>query len=195
MQDNFYDSYARIIGKHCFSNHLNLHDINNLEWYSMLILKKTIPLILWYKVHLSRQLICRSLRCSWSIACRRCSNYIFILNLTPDFKDWSKTTSRRDENHLSFGIWCILYQIFDLFWQAICLLPLKSMERWVNSLWPHDMSAQDHAMACCLTTPSHYLNQYKFLNSEVLGTHLRVISLWVSQFILNFVHGVQKLYF
>ena len=29
-----------------------------------------------------RQLNCRSLRCSWSIACRRCSNYIFILHST-----------------------------------------------------------------------------------------------------------------
>ena len=24
-------------------------------------------------------------------------------------KDWAKTTSRGDENHLSFGIWCVLY--------------------------------------------------------------------------------------
>ena len=34
--------------------------------------------------------ICRSLRCSWSIACRRCSNYIFILDLTPGFKGSGK---------------------------------------------------------------------------------------------------------
>ena len=32
--------------------------------------------------HLSRQW---SLRCSWSIACRGCSNYIFILDFTPGF--------------------------------------------------------------------------------------------------------------
>ena len=30
-------------------------------------------------------IICRLLRCSWSIACRRCTNYIFILNYTPGF--------------------------------------------------------------------------------------------------------------
>ena len=29
-------------------------------------------------------------RCSWSIACRRCSNYIFILNLTPGFNGLGK---------------------------------------------------------------------------------------------------------
>ena len=39
-----------------------------------------------------------SLRCSWSIACRRCSSYIFILDLTLASKDWAKTT-RWDENH------------------------------------------------------------------------------------------------
>ena len=38
---------------------------------------------LLYKSHLRRQYNCWSLRCSWSIACRRCPNYIFILNLTP----------------------------------------------------------------------------------------------------------------
>ena len=37
------------------------------------------------KLHLSRQWNCCSLRCSCSIACRRCSNYIFILDLTLDF--------------------------------------------------------------------------------------------------------------
>ena len=27
--------------------------------------------------------------------------------------NWTKTTARRDEEHLSFGIWCTLYQRFD----------------------------------------------------------------------------------
>ena len=35
-----------------------------------------------------------SLRCSWSIAYRRCSNYIFILDLA----------QMQDQKHLSFGI-------------------------------------------------------------------------------------------
>ena len=42
------------------------------------------------RLHFSRQLNCWSLRCSWSIACRRCSNYIFILNLTPGFNGLGK---------------------------------------------------------------------------------------------------------
>ena len=37
------------------------------------------------KTHFSTQLNCWSIRCNWSIACRRCSNYIFILDLTPGF--------------------------------------------------------------------------------------------------------------
>ena len=53
------------------------------------------------------------LRCSWSIPCRRCSNYIFILDLTPVFDGLAKTTARRDENHLSLVIWCVLDKRFD----------------------------------------------------------------------------------
>ena len=33
--------------------------------------------------------------------------------------DWGKTTARQDEKHLSFGIWCVLYQTFD---GSSCLL-------------------------------------------------------------------------
>ena len=51
-----------------------------------------IPSSLWCKTHLSRQLKYWSLGCN---ACRRCSNYIFILYLTPGFnrlgKDKCKT--------------------------------------------------------------------------------------------------------
>ena len=38
---------------------------------------------LYYEMHLSRQQNWWSVRCSWSIACHRCYNYIFILDLTP----------------------------------------------------------------------------------------------------------------
>ena len=62
----------------------------------------------WYKMHLSRQWDCwslRCLRCSWSIACWR-SNYLASI-------DCAKTIARRDEKHLSFVFWCNLYQRFD----------------------------------------------------------------------------------
>ena len=63
-----------------------------------------------YKTHFSRLLNCWSLRCSWSIACRRCSNYIFILQWTLGFNIWTKITTSRDEKRLNFGIWHVLYQ-------------------------------------------------------------------------------------
>ena len=37
---------------------------------------------------------CRSLRCSWSIACRRCSNYIFIFGSTSGFKVFGKDSHK-----------------------------------------------------------------------------------------------------
>ena len=40
--------------------------------------------------HLNKRWNCWSLRCSWSIACRCCSNYIFILDLTLFFNGLDK---------------------------------------------------------------------------------------------------------
>ena len=48
-------------------------------------LRKHRPSNLYYKSFLGRLYTCWSLRCSWSIACRRCFNYIFIVYFTPDF--------------------------------------------------------------------------------------------------------------
>ena len=44
-----------------------------------------LPSSIYYKAHFTRQLNCWSLRCSWSIACRRCFDYMSILHLTLDF--------------------------------------------------------------------------------------------------------------
>ena len=65
-----------------------------------------VPSNLWYRSRLSTQRICWSLRCSYSIACRRCSNYIFILDLTPGFNgsDKDNCETRRDSfEFLWFG--------------------------------------------------------------------------------------------
>ena len=45
------------------------------------ITETKIPSSFYYKARFSRQLNCWYLRCGWSIACRRCSNYIFCLHL------------------------------------------------------------------------------------------------------------------
>ena len=54
-------------------------------------------------MHLSRQENCRTLRCTWSIAYRRCSNYIFILNLTSGFKGFGKDNRKTLQE--SFKCW------------------------------------------------------------------------------------------
>ena len=56
-------------------------------------------------MHISTQLNCWSLRCSWSIACRRCSNYIFILDLTHGLNGLSKDNCKtRQKSVLYFGV-------------------------------------------------------------------------------------------
>ena len=50
----------------------------------------------------SRWKNCRSLRCSWSIACRRCSNYIFILDLTPGFMGLGKDNCKTRREAFKF---------------------------------------------------------------------------------------------
>ena len=54
---------------------------------------------------------CRSLRCSWSIACRRCSNYIFILDLTPGFKGFGKDSGKTLRD--SFKCWDLVRLILE----------------------------------------------------------------------------------
>ena len=43
------------------------------------------------------------LRCSWSIACRRCSSYIFILDLTPGFIRVGKDNWKARRETFKFG--------------------------------------------------------------------------------------------
>ena len=60
-----------------------------------------------------------SFRCSWSIACRRCSNYIFILDLKHGFsgfdednyKTMRETFKFRDLLRLILGVWHYWYPI------------------------------------------------------------------------------------
>ena len=63
---------------------------------------------LWYKPHFSRQYNCWSHRCIWSIVCRRCSNCIFILDLTPGFNGLGKDNCRTR------------WETFR-FWDSVCL--------------------------------------------------------------------------
>ena len=61
--------------------------------------------------HFSRWLNCWSLRCSWSIDCRRCSNYIFILNLTPGFNGLGKDNCKVGRE--AFKFWDLVRLILE----------------------------------------------------------------------------------
>ena len=72
-----------------------------------------IPQTLWYKTHL-RQLNCWSLRCSWSSADRRCSNYIFILNLTHGFNRLGEDNCKTRQEACKFwDLMCLISEIWQ----------------------------------------------------------------------------------
>ena len=54
----------------------------------------------------------------WYCACRRCSNYIFILDLTPDF-NWLYTDSCKTRRE-SYKFWCLVCLVLQ-FWRYACL--------------------------------------------------------------------------
>ena len=67
-------------------------------------------------MHLIRQYNCWSLRCSWSIACRRCSNYIFILSLTPGFNRLQKDNYKTRWKTLKFfDLLCLILEIWQYY--------------------------------------------------------------------------------
>ena len=76
-------------------------------------------------MHLGRQLNCWSIRCSWSIACRRCSIYIVILFLTPGFNRMGKDKCKTRWE--SFKFWDLVHLILEILkyvW-GICTLRLR----------------------------------------------------------------------
>ena len=86
-----------------------------------------VPSSLWYKWHLCRQLNCWSLRCSWSIACRHCSNYIIILYLTPGFNRLGKDKCKTRRESFTFWDLVCLILVIKIYW---CLI-----FRWVAETW------------------------------------------------------------
>ena len=76
-------------GKICASNvrHGYVNTYTEKKW--------DVPPNILYKPRLIRQQTCSSLRCSWIIACRRCSNYIFILDSTPGFSGLGKDSYKK----------------------------------------------------------------------------------------------------
>ena len=105
--------------------HINRHDIDYITTPCIVwcVLKLnvfdeyqriTLPSSLQYKTHFSRQYNCWSLRCSWSIACRRCSNYIFILNLIFGINSLGKDNCKTRRETLK--IWVLVHLILEIWW-------------------------------------------------------------------------------
>ena len=84
---------------------------------SILVLSFHIPSNLQYKSHLSRQYLCWSLGCSWSISCRRCSIYIFILDLTPGFNGVGKDNCKTRRK--TFKFWDLVWRILEISRQVV----------------------------------------------------------------------------
>ena len=82
----------------------------SLEFYvfkdirNTIVLLNIVPANLKYKSHLSRQYYFWSLRLrwGWSIACRRCSKHVFILDLTPDFNGLGKDNWNKRRETFTF---------------------------------------------------------------------------------------------
>ena len=68
--------------------------------------------------HKNRQWNCWSLRCSWSIPCRRCSNYIFILDLTPGFNGLDKDNCKTGWE--TFKFWDSVHLVLEV-WQYVSM--------------------------------------------------------------------------
>ena len=111
----WFDTPSHPLWRHCsakvkdetITGHVDPMDMQH--WLSYLW---KLPSSLLYKPHLSRQLNCWSLRCSWSIACRRCSNYIFILSLTPVFNGLSRDNGKTRRR--SFKFWDLVRLILEI---------------------------------------------------------------------------------
>ena len=67
-----------------------------------------------------KQWNCWSLRCSWSITYRRCSNYIFILNLTPGFNGLGKSNYKMRRETCKF--WDLMWHILEVWWYIVLLI-------------------------------------------------------------------------
>ena len=110
-------------------------------------------------MQLSRQYTCWSLRCSWSITCRRCSNNIFIVDLTPDFNGLGRDNWKTKREPLKF--WDLLCHIFYSNFEKTFEPDVFNVSCQTAFQW----SYRNSLMTCnhrvwCLQATNHYLVQY-----------------------------------
>ena len=101
------------------NNKCNSIDFNipqNTSWDCTIWILQNIFLAIWNEIShnyrqvsnirctlLGNKFVDHSVRCSWSIACRRCSNYIIILDLTPGFIGLNKDNFKTKRGTFKFG--------------------------------------------------------------------------------------------
>ena len=126
-------------------------------------------------MHFSRQLNCWSLRCSRSIACGHCSNYIIILDLTPGFNILRKDTCKPIRK--AFKFWGLVQLILEILWymMRIPVLPGKMTILYWNRPWGHFNIKLPSYQWC----KSHYGNGMA-IRSLVSRKGYSSTSLWVS---------------
>ena len=128
---------------------------------------------------------CWSRRCSCSIACRRCSNCIFILDLVS--MDWAKTTSGRDTKRLSFGNSRVLYWRFDGSFTFPCCPRLlltnpcnesEFEDSWVLQIsnWPRTLLHE--TSWCCKITHFHKSVDPHWTHKCITGKGFIICLLW-----------------
>ena len=129
-------------------------------------------------MHLGRRLNSWSLRCSWSIACRRCSNYIFIPDLTSSPNELGKDNCKTRRE--SFMSWDLVHLILETLRYLSktgneMLLLLFHRTPWV---WSSEMSLPHKIHHDSIWKPWYFFfNGVTVLNSTAGGlTALRSIT-------------------
>ena len=103
---------------------------------------------------------------------RRCPNYIFILDLTPDFNDCTETSARRDGRHLSFVTYVrfmleTLWQLQPIVWACIRGVAKEMKQRsyvWQNTIQIDSVHRKIHLewRYVCRYTCSIHFHTYAF---------------------------------
>ena len=90
---------------------------------------------------------CWSLRCSWSISCWHCSNYNFILNLTPGFNGLDKDKCKTRQKTFKFwDLMCLILEVsrqvpgsqnhvFSTSWELSIQFAISWFLLWLGITW------------------------------------------------------------
>ena len=124
----------------------------------------------------SRQLNCWSLRCNWSITCRRCSNYIFILHTTLGFNLLRKDNCKPRRE--TFKIWDLVSLILEIYGRHAIDILKEENSRVDISKFSSDPTASVHLLPfICVTINTHLsatpFDIIMYISLMLVVTHLQ----------------------